>query len=426
MPWWKGSPPAVTCWRDALWPSGKTACDARRSSSIVLNPCGLVPRQLFGFGRSDRSSKLIRGFQSKTVAGFRSRRGRCHEPTPVTPHYASFASYKTAGVHCGDCWGRGMASGGMGAEDCLPIIGFLGSVSLVENSRLYVAAFRRGLKERDYVEGQNCAIEYRWAEGRSEHLPGLMRDLVSRAAVIATHETASAVAAKAATTTIPIVFATGGDPISFGLVVSLARPSENITGVSFLNNAPEVADIQAAAEMLGHKLVVLGTGNANELDAAFARATAQRVDALAVAACVPVGPEPAACRSGAPPSPADDLRPVAPRAALRAPALGAASALTRPNQSAQRWLASGVLTMKVAGPNNLVTKHCVEHRDHLAHDRDDRDLVELTSGLETIVERLEHRIPIARAHRRHVKHVANWGTTAPDAAFPLSLPFSKV
>jgi putative tryptophan/tyrosine transport system substrate-binding protein len=197
----------------------------------------------------------------------------------------------------------------------VPIIGFLGSVSLDENSRLYIAAFLQGLKESGYVEGQNYAIEYRWAEGRPEHLPVLVRDLVSRAAVIATYDTASAVAAKAATTTIPIVFATGGDPISFGLVISLARPSENITGVSFLNNAlgskrlgllselvstastfgflvdpsnpnaaPETADMRAAADMLGHKLVVLEASTANEIDTAFVGATARRVDALAVAA----------------------------------------------------------------------------------------------------------------------------------------------
>ena len=195
-----------------------------------------------------------------------------------------------------------------------PTIGYLGSVSPDENSRLYVAAFLQGLKESGYVEDQNYAIEYRWAEGRSEHLPALVRDLASRAAVIATYDTASALAVKAATT-IPIVFAIGGDPIRFGLVASLARPGENITGVSFLvnalgskrfgllselvptastfgflvdpsnpNAAPETADMRAAADMLGHKLVVLGASTANEIDAAFAGATAQRVDALAVAA----------------------------------------------------------------------------------------------------------------------------------------------
>jgi len=99
----------------------------------------------------------------------------------------------------------------------VPIIGFLGSVSPDENSRLYVAAFLQGLRKSGYVEGQNYAIEYRWAEGRSEHLAALVRGLVSRAAVIATYDTASAVAAKAATTTIPIVFATVATRSASGL-----------------------------------------------------------------------------------------------------------------------------------------------------------------------------------------------------------------
>jgi len=196
-----------------------------------------------------------------------------------------------------------------------PTIGYLGSVSLDENSRLYMAAFLQGLKESGYVEGQNCAIEYRWAEGRSDRLPALVHDFVDRTAVIATYDTASALAAKAATTTLPIVFAIGGDPIKFGLVASLARPGENVTGVSFLvnalgskrlgllrelvptaatfgflvdpsnpNAAPETADMQSAADVLGHKLVVLGASTVHEIDVAFAAAVAQRVDALAVAA----------------------------------------------------------------------------------------------------------------------------------------------
>jgi putative tryptophan/tyrosine transport system substrate-binding protein len=167
-----------------------------------------------------------------------------------------------------------------------PIIGYLGSVPLEDNSNL--AAFRKGLRESGYAERLNYAIEHRWAEGHPERLPELARDLAARATVIATYDTASALAAKAVTTTIPIVFATGGDPIKFGLVASLARPSENVTGVSFLvnalgskrfgllrelvptattfgflvdrsnpNAAPEMADMQAAANILGHKLVAL-------------------------------------------------------------------------------------------------------------------------------------------------------------------------
>jgi putative ABC transport system substrate-binding protein len=115
-----------------------------------------------------------------------------------------------------------------------PTIGFLKS-GLPRSPSL--AAFRRGLDESGYVEGQNVAIEYRSGEGRSDALPALARELVKRAALIATYDTASALAAKAATTTIPIVFSVGADPIKIGLVTSLARPGGNITGVSFLANA---------------------------------------------------------------------------------------------------------------------------------------------------------------------------------------------
>jgi hypothetical protein len=109
---------------------------------------------------------------------------------------------------------------------------------------------------------------------------------------------------------------------------------------------------------------------------------------------------------------------VASRLALRAPAPSAASALTRPNQSARRLPSGrrGVPTVKeVVGPNNVVTNHRVERSDDLAHDRNDRNLRQLAGCFEAMVERPQHRIPIARAHRRHVKHVTNGRTTAPDA-----------
>ena len=195
-------------------------------------------------------------------------------------------------------------------------IGFLGSRPDF-GSGYSMAAFRQGLKESGYVEGQNVAIEYRSAENRVDALPALARELVKRTALIATYDTASALAAKAATTTIPIVFSVGADPIKIGLVASLARPGGNITGVSFLGNAlgskrlellrelvpsaatfgflvdtsnpnakPETEDMQSAAGALGHKLVVVSAESATEIDAAFAKLVAQRVDALAVAAHV--------------------------------------------------------------------------------------------------------------------------------------------
>src|SRR5262245_42281292 len=115
------------------------------------------------------------------------------------------------------------------------------------------------------------------------------------------------------------------------------------------------------------------------------------------------------------------------RLALRAPALRAATALTRPNRSAQR-LPCGRHTVPTAmtiGPNNIVTNYCVERGDHLTHHRHDRDLRLLSGGLEAVMERLEPRIPITGAHRRHVEHVADVRTTPQMHRLPLSVPLSK-
>jgi putative ABC transport system substrate-binding protein len=193
------------------------------------------------------------------------------------------------------------------------MIGFLNGAS-PEAFAPMVAAFHQGLREGGYVEGENVALEYRWAEGHYDRLPALMADLVhQRVAVIAATSTPAAVAAKAATTSIPIVFETSGDPVTLGLVTSLGRPGGNITGVTQLNSVlvdkrlallhelvpsakiiaalvnpmdpraeAYLGDIQAAARTLGLQLRVLNASTEREIDAAFASLVQQRADALII------------------------------------------------------------------------------------------------------------------------------------------------
>jgi putative ABC transport system substrate-binding protein len=184
-------------------------------------------------------------------------------------------------------------------QKAMPVIGFLHAGSPGQ-SAANVAGFHQGLSETGYVEGQNLAIEYRWAEGRYERLPALAADLVDRNVdlIAALGGTPSALAAKTATSTIPIVFSVG-DPVERGLVTSLARPGGNLTGVGSLeltpkrlellselvsqanviallvnpNNAtaePIIRDVQEAARVKGVELQVLKASTESEIDAAFA------------------------------------------------------------------------------------------------------------------------------------------------------------
>jgi ABC-type uncharacterized transport system substrate-binding protein len=199
-------------------------------------------------------------------------------------------------------------------QPAMPVIGFLNSAS-PEVFAPFVAAFRRGLNEAGYVEGQNVAIEYRWAEGQYDRLPALAAELVRRQVVVivATGATPSALAARAVTATIPIVFASG-DPVKDGLVASFNRPGGNATGVSVFANAlapkrlellrelvPNAAaiavlvdanstdaeiqlkEVQAAAHAVGQQIYALNAGSERDFDTAFASPVLQQAGALLVA-----------------------------------------------------------------------------------------------------------------------------------------------
>jgi putative ABC transport system substrate-binding protein len=193
------------------------------------------------------------------------------------------------------------------------VIGFLHPASL-DGQASFLAAMRQGLNDFGYAEGGNLAIEYRWGENHADRLPALAADLVRRqVAVIVTGATPAALAAKAATQTIPIVFVLGSDPVEIGLVASLNRPGGNLTGVTNLANTlvakrlsllsqlvPDAATLgmlsnpnnpnaeadtregQLAAAPLGRKVIVLKAGTEGEIEAAYVALVRQKVDALFV------------------------------------------------------------------------------------------------------------------------------------------------
>jgi ABC-type uncharacterized transport system substrate-binding protein len=201
-------------------------------------------------------------------------------------------------------------------QQSMPVIGYLATTSPGPSAHT-VAAFREGLNDTGYIEGQNVAIEYRWAESQNDRLPALAAELVRhQVAVIATTGgPGSALAAKAATTTIPIVFNSGSDPIKFGLVASLNRPGGNVTGVYMFASAMEAKrlgllhelvptaamiaglvnptypnaevqsnEVQEAARTLGLQIQILRASNEQDLDTAFATLAQLRAGALLVCA----------------------------------------------------------------------------------------------------------------------------------------------
>jgi putative ABC transport system substrate-binding protein len=201
-----------------------------------------------------------------------------------------------------------------GQQAALPVVGFLGS----DSPEFYtdrLRAFRDGLKETGHVEGQNFAIEYRWAQGRNDRLPELAEELVRhRPAAIVTSTTPSALALKVATATIPVVFFIAGDPVALGLVVSLNRPSGNFTGTTTLTlevgtkwlqllhemvpaasgfaimlnpTSPDLAkaqarDLQAAASTLGLQIHLLHAASERDFDAVFAKVEELRAGGLII------------------------------------------------------------------------------------------------------------------------------------------------
>jgi putative ABC transport system substrate-binding protein len=136
-------------------------------------------------------------------------------------------------------------------QPAMPVIGFLSSLSANDATRI-TAAFYQGLNETGYVEGRNVALEFRWAEGRYERLPAMAAELVRRevAVIAAISGTPAGMAAKSATTSIPIVFAIGGDPVEPGLVTSLSRPGGNVTGVTFFTSPLAAKRLELLRELV--------------------------------------------------------------------------------------------------------------------------------------------------------------------------------
>jgi putative ABC transport system substrate-binding protein len=157
-----------------------------------------------------------------------------------------------------------------GQQPAMPTVGFLSTASAASIAP-YVDGFRRGLGAAGFAEGRNIAVEYRWADNRADRLPALAADLVARpvAVIVTGAGTAAALAAKAATTTIPIVFTIGADPVKFGLVESMSRPGGNVTGASFLANDLVAKQLQLLQALLPPASVIGVLANPNNPNAEF-------------------------------------------------------------------------------------------------------------------------------------------------------------
>jgi putative tryptophan/tyrosine transport system substrate-binding protein len=200
-------------------------------------------------------------------------------------------------------------------QPAMPVVGFLGTTSMAANAPS-VAAFRRGLKENGYVEGQNVTIEFRWGEGQLDRLQGLAADLVGRpVAVMFGGGPPAALAAKAATMKIPVVFTSGADPVKIGLVSSLNRPGANVTGISILFREVEAKrlellreliptaravglvfdhiasseEAETAARRLGLGFHAVPVATEDQLDAAFSSLADHRVDMVLVGSSPRIG-----------------------------------------------------------------------------------------------------------------------------------------
>jgi putative ABC transport system substrate-binding protein len=199
-------------------------------------------------------------------------------------------------------------------QPAMPVIGFLGSGSSDVAMAARMGAFRQSLKDAGYVDGENVVIEFRWAQGQYDQLQALAAELVRRGvALVVTTGLGSALAAKAATATIPLVFVGADNPVQFGLVASLNRPGGNATGLNLMTSeltakrlelvrqlvpdaamaavlvnpkspevAPQLADVQSASRVVGQPILILNASNETDFDTAFASLVQHRAEALVV------------------------------------------------------------------------------------------------------------------------------------------------